>query len=892
MIFESRFRCARRAFPLLFFIILLLVFSVYAFARRGRSRALADRAQTLIPAEPQGADRCSFCHPAEVKGYARSAMAHSLRRAGEEADGEVSANGSKIITMHSSASGFWQRWENGGDQTDYRVDFVIGSGKHASGYLVDLGGHLFQSPVAYYISRRAYDLAPGYENQPDPDFTRPVSEECVLCHSGTALHVPGTLNQYRSPIFSVEAISCERCHGPSERHLADPRAGTIVNPAKLDRVARDSICEQCHLFGVARVPNPGKELADFTPGQRLEDTYTTYRDAAPSGAFKVISQVEQLALSVCARQSGGRLWCGTCHNPHDEPLEPVKFYRSRCLSCHEANFPASHPSKQSDCVSCHMPRRPAKDGGHTAFTDHRIQRRPESEPDVSGDTSLVAWREPPGDLKGRNLGIAYVEVGIERHSPPFIVRGYRNLTEVQEQFPNDSELFRWIGEALLAGGQTSEAKIALERALALNLDSAGAEARAAGPYIQQGDAEGAIAHLEHAVSLDPLDLVTDDTLIALYRKQGKAAAIAALSDEIKAAMGTTPSRDQTAQQGRSRGSDKKAEEVFRNIQVLKGIPSSQFIPAMRFISSSLGVPCDFCHVEGHFEADTKKPKQIAREMIEMTFTLNKNDFAGHREITCYSCHRGAVNPVGTPIVASETLPQLDVNSEAPETDASLPPASQVIDHYIQAMGGAAAIEKITSRVETGIAQLHGRSVGFEIWTQVPGKRVVVRHLPDGDSITTFDGHAGWLSIPGRPTEEMKDAELVASRLDADLHLPLDLWQLFPDLHVEYSEKISGRETYVIFGTPEGQPSVKLYFDTQTGLLVRLVRYADSPLGFDPTQIDYADYRPVGGVEVPLRVTLSEPQNVAVLEIEQVQQNVAIDDQRFAQPAPDRQRPGR
>ena len=109
---------------------------------------------------------------------------------------------------------------------------MIGSGEHASGYLVDIGGHLFQSPVAYYKSRQAYDLAPGYENQPDPDFTRPVSEECVLCHSGIALHVPGTLNQYRPPVFAAEAITCERCHGPSEKHLADPRAGTIVNPVE------------------------------------------------------------------------------------------------------------------------------------------------------------------------------------------------------------------------------------------------------------------------------------------------------------------------------------------------------------------------------------------------------------------------------------------------------------------------------------------------------------------------------------------------------------------------------------------------------------------------------------------------------------------------------------
>ncbi len=215
---------------------LLLALSWISLARS--QEAGGAKLQTRIPEqiqtkEPTGADRCAVCHPSEVQGFARSAMAHALRRAGNEADGTVTSHGS-TITMHSSAAGFYQSWENGGDKSEYRVDYVIGSGEHASGYLVNIGGHLFQSPVAYYKSRRAYDLAPGYEHQPDPDFTRPIAEECLLCHSGNALHVSGTLNEYRPPVFAAEAITCERCHGPVEKHLADPRAGTIVNPSKLE----------------------------------------------------------------------------------------------------------------------------------------------------------------------------------------------------------------------------------------------------------------------------------------------------------------------------------------------------------------------------------------------------------------------------------------------------------------------------------------------------------------------------------------------------------------------------------------------------------------------------------------------------------------------------------
>lgn len=895
MVRHSHFRFAA---PALLASLSLVLFA-FGVVVSGRGQSNDNVAGKLDPASqiptlsgvPTGARRCMFCHPGEVEGYARSAMAHSLRRAGQEPDGVINAHGSKI-TMHSTPTGFWQRWENGGDSADYRVDYVIGSGIHANGYLVNIGGHLFQSPVAYYSRRQSYDLAPGYENQPDPDFTRPVGEPCVLCHSGTALHVPGTLNQYRSPVFPAEAITCERCHGPVERHLAHPRAGTIINPAKLEPAARDSICEQCHLFGVARVLNPEKEFSDFVPGQRLEDTFTVYRNAVPpgssAGAFKVISHVEQLALSACARNSGGRLWCGTCHDPHDKPVEPIAYYRAKCLTCHASNFPASHPDKESDCVGCHMPRRDAKDGGHTAFTDHRIHRRPQSLPDLPADTGIVAWREPAPELQRRNLGIAYIDVGMQRHLSSYVIQGYRTLTEVQQQFANDSDIFKWIGEALLLGKQTSDAKFAFERALQLDPDSALTEASAASPYMQEGDDADAIAHLERAVALDPLDLPAASTLIGLYQKEGENAKAAELASKIKGAMSETSHAEQSGQNITAGEPPKKAEDIFQNIQVLKGVPSDQLIPAMEFISSSLGVECSFCHVEGHFEKDDKKPKQTAREMMRMMFALNKNNFEGHREVTCYSCHRGARNPVATPVVDGELAFNLHTaNSSVQKLPGDLPSASRLIDSYIQALGGAAAIGKITSRVEKGAETFHGQSVSIELFTQAPEMQALIRHLSGGDSATIFNGHSGWFKIPGRPAREMQGADLDATRMDADLQFPLHLRQLFPELRVEYPEMIGGRETYLLLGVREGHPPTKLYFDEQSGLLVRVVRYAESPLGRDPTQIDYADYRNIDGVQVPFRITLSQPESTSTIQMDDVQQNIKIDGNTFAGPRAER-----
>src|ERR1700691_2121690 len=863
----------------------------------------------LSPASPpSGASRCVTCHPDEVAGYARSAMAHSLRRPGQEPDGTVNAHGSKI-TMYSTPAGYWQRWENGGDQSEYHIDWVVGSGNHASGYLVDIGSHLFQSPVAYYKTRQAYDLAPGYENQPDPDFTRPIREECVLCHSGNALHVSDTLNEYRSPVFPAaeEAITCERCHGPAEKHLAEARAGNIVNPVKLEPAARDSICEQCHLFGVARVPNPGKTLSDFVPGQRAEDVFTTYHDANPSGAFKVISHVEQLALSACARNSNGRLWCGTCHDPHnnrykeanDKPPQSIAYYRSVCLSCHAAKFPASaaHPAKGSDCLSCHMPRRDAKDGGDSAFTDHRIQRRPEALPNAPAASGIAAWREPSPDLRTRNLGIAYIDVGMQRKSLPFIVQGYRALTEVQSQFSADSEFFKWIGDALLLAQQTSEAKIAFERALELDPNSPLAEADAASPYVASGDADRAIAHLQRALTLDPLYLPAASTLMGLYQKEGNAAEADALAGKIKAAMDETPAADPAAPQSTNSGPAKTAEQVYKNIEVLKGVPAGQLIPAMQFITASLGVECTFCHVEGHFEKDDKEPKQIARDMMQMTFALNKNSFQGHRDVTCYSCHRGTPNPLTIPVVGNDSQPNparvdaadnaLTANSAAaPKLPANLPTVSQLVDNYVRALGGSAAIEKISTRVEKGATTFHGQTQTVEIFTKAPDKQSIVRRMSGTESIvTTFDGQSGWSIAPGRPPREMHDADISAARIDADLQFPLHIQKIFPELRQEYPEKIADRDAYLLLAIREGQPPVKLYFDERSGLLVRMVRYGESPLGRNPTQIDYADYRDVDGVQIPFRVTTSQPGNISTIQLETVQQNAPIDLAQFTRPKP-------
>jgi len=325
-----------------------------------------------------------------------------------------------------------------------------------------------------------------------------------------------------------------------------------------------------------------------------------------------------------------------------------------------------------------------------------------------------------------------------------------------------------------------------------------------------------------------------------------------------------------------------AEQVYKNIQVLKGKPADQVIPAMQFMTSSLGVRCEHCHVEGAFEKDDKKPKKTAREMMQMMFALNQNSFNGEREVTCYSCHRGALRPVGTPIVGAE------ISASAKANESAAPPvqtADQILGKYQSAVGGSGALDKISSEIQKGKLDLgHGVQFPMEIFLKQPGMRSVVTHLPSGDGFETINGQAGWTLVPGRPLRNMNQGDLQAASIDADLHLAAHLKSSFADLKVRPDQQIEGRTVSVIQARNPQLPPVELYFDQQSGLLVRMVRYVDSPLGRNPTQIDYSDYRDVAGVRQPFQWTVAQPQGRYTVQLDKIAVNAPVEEARFAKPA--------
>ena len=333
--------------------------------------------------------------------------------------------------------------------------------------------------------------------------------------------------------------------------------------------------------------------------------------------------------------------------------------------------------------------------------------------------------------------------------------------------------------------------------------------------------------------------------------------------------------------------EKGAQPRFKNLQVLKDVPPDQLIPAMQFISASLGVECEFCHVRDAFDKDDKQSKQTARHMIQMMFALDADQFHGERAVTCYTCHRGSAKPVSIPMVDS-TAPYVSEARSAANLEAqgrtNLPSANDVIEKYIRGVGGAAAIQNVLSRVESGTVTFGvGPAFPVEIFSKSPSRQAMIVHLPAGDSSTVFDTQNGWFRSPAGPVRDMPRADIEGAKLDADLQFPANVQKTFQELKVIKTERISDHDAILLFASNSSGPPVELYFDRETGLLLRQLRFGSSPVGLNPTQIDYDDYKTLDGVQVPLHLVITRPNRTMNIRLSQVKQNVPVSDAEFARP---------
>jgi hypothetical protein len=402
-----------------------------------------------------------------------------------------------------------------------QLEYFVGSGSAARSYLMSVDGFLYEAPVSYYRNSSSWKAAPGYASYDYPYLTRPVLPGCLQCHASGIQPIAGTQNKYASPPFREGGVGCERCHGPGSEHIASGEA--MVNPEKLAAAERDSVCEQCHLSGEIRVPKRGNIERDLKPGERLANNLTVFvRSGAPS-ELRVTSHVENLAQSACKRASGDRLWCGTCHDPHTVPEANAKaeYFRSKCRSCHEESAcNASQSARRAngdDCILCHMPRNPAKDVDHVAFTDHSIPRRPtasRSSPRANAELVPFGGRE----ADARDLGLAYAMVALRDGKATDAERAFQLLQDVVAQTSGDAETLTYLAQFYRDRKDDAHALPLYQEAWRMDKAQYAAGAALGAYQMQRGNLEEAIRLWRETLAISPaLVLVRTNLAVALMR---------------------------------------------------------------------------------------------------------------------------------------------------------------------------------------------------------------------------------------------------------------------------------------------------------------------------------------------------------------------------------------
>jgi outer membrane lipoprotein-sorting protein len=338
-----------------------------------------------------------------------------------------------------------------------------------------------------------------------------------------------------------------------------------------------------------------------------------------------------------------------------------------------------------------------------------------------------------------------------------------------------------------------------------------------------------------------------------------------------------------------------AEEVFKNIQILKGIPVDEFMDTMGMFAAALALNCIDCHTPdsvGTWDNFAKETplKQTSRKMLLMVNAINKENFAGVRAVTCYSCHRADLRPKPVPNLAAQYAEHVDDPNEVLINPIpGGPTADQVFEKYIQALGGAQRLAGVTSFTGKGTFigfETEQSKVPVDVFAKAPNQRAVIVHTRLGDSVRVFDGRAGWIASPDRPVGllPLTGGNLEGAKLDGIISFPTQIKQAFNQWRVTATD-IDAREVRVVQGTNPRQPPVNFYFDAETGMLVRVLRFADTAVGRVPTQIDYSDYREVSGIKMPFKWTVTWTNGQATTELSEVRVNLPIDAARLSRPVP-------
>lgn len=463
---------------------------------------------------------CARCHREIYDRYERSSMARGSGPAAEGAleGGFRHAASGVTYKILSREDALWMVFERPGKpgtpaalKGERQLRYFIGSGTKGRTYLYEMDGYWFELPINYYGKREIWDMAPNYEAAQTMPAPLPVDANCLHCHAtGGRSPRPEARNRWDGPPFEQGGVGCSACHGDGSKHMVLEGRGSIVNPDKLDAARRDDVCLQCHLEGDVVVFRPGRSLAQFRPGDRLDDSALYFvKASAKAGGGRATSQYEALLRSACKAGSGDRLTCTTCHDPHGSPsiAERVEFFRARCLTCHRGEAIAvKHHPEQQDCAVCHMPTRATSDISHEQVTDHNIQRVPQGSYNArslrlgaGADELKPVGKVSAGD---RELGLAYAEMA-ERGDRTAGGRAMSLLSDAEANGASDAVLHSQLGYLSQVSGHKDRAILEYRMALEGNPFERSALGNLAVLEASSGEAADSISHLRKLIDADP-----------------------------------------------------------------------------------------------------------------------------------------------------------------------------------------------------------------------------------------------------------------------------------------------------------------------------------------------------------------------------------------------------
>jgi len=531
-----------------------------------------------------GSPACAKCHREIYASYSRTDMGRSMSDVST-----ATANPSPLGKIATPATVFDQRLNrhfetflrdrglyqseyagepNGQDtfRDTHRLDWIIGAGANGFGAIARRENYLVEAPLSFYSKTNKWALSPGYEFA-DYGFSRPILPGCIECHSGRPEVVFDGNGRFRDPPFSELAIGCENCHGPGESHMAEmqisPEAGaaSIVNPAKLSPWLADNICMSCHQIGDARVTQAGKQYRDFRPGTALDDTFSIFLVPFSVGTVPKDDLLEHylsMRLSKCYRDSGDKLGCISCHDPHVQPgpEESPAYFRQKCLACHTEKSCAvpvtirQRKNPPDDCAGCHMPKRDVTVISHSVLTNHRIiadagepfpdvafHMNTAQLPDLVHLSAVPGRQNPPNQLTllraygqimlshpeyrrrywelakqleaslPENVFVleALADGALQQKTREAVTAAIRYLGDAVKSGTTNPADFEQLGNLLLASGQGAEAAINFQKAISLfPYDPAPYRSLARSYFLSQKKVEECEV-LDKAVQLFPLD---------------------------------------------------------------------------------------------------------------------------------------------------------------------------------------------------------------------------------------------------------------------------------------------------------------------------------------------------------------------------------------------------